>query len=290
MTFEFLIACRMTPGTDIGQVLTELLIGVLEDNQNDFDEGTVADMVQLRHERSGKILDDNEGMTSRHTLIGLAIELPEEMDFKADVIEAFAKSLPETPPVFHAVKFEDPLLQAELAQRAAEIFALEMKLRRVLSLIYLHAYQGADPFDILRDEATQPATGGERLTQGQMQAANENQFFHLTFSQYTSLNQRPPFRPVDVLELIHNSEHYEALRAEILRNPIEHEGDADFLASLKSLMNPIEGMRNCVAHNRHPTRSIADNYPVARERLGERLDEYLAGLVEEAGGSDRRSN
>ena len=199
MTFEFLIACRMTPRTDMGQVLTELLVRILEDNQNDFDEGTVADMVQLRHERSGKILDDND-MTSCHTLIGLAIELPDEIDFKADVIDAFAKSLPETPPVFHAVKFEDPLLQAELAQHAAEIFALEMKLRRVLSLIYLHAYLGADPFDILRDEATQPATGGERLTQNQMQAANENQFFHLTFSQYTNLNHRPPFRPVDILK------------------------------------------------------------------------------------------
>ena len=68
-----------------------------------------------------------------------------------------------------------------------------------------------------------------------MKAANENQFFHLTFGQYINLNQRPPFKPVDVLKLIRNSEHYEALRAKILRNPIEHEGDADFLASLKNL-------------------------------------------------------
>ena len=44
------------------------------------------------------------------------------------------------------MKFEDPLLRAELTERASEIFSLEMKLRRVLSLIYLQAYQGEDPF------------------------------------------------------------------------------------------------------------------------------------------------
>ena len=277
MTFEFLIACRLTPGTDIEQVLTGLLFSALEDNQNDFDEGIVADMVQLRHECIGGEVLVADDVSGYHTLVGFAIELPDETDLKSRVIDTFAKSLPETPPIFHAVKFEDPLLRDELAERAIEIFALEMKLRRVLTVIYLHAYQGVDPFDLLQDEVEQPR---EPPKQDQMQAAIENQFFHLQFSQYTNLNRRRQVRQAaDILDLVRKSEQYEALRVELLRVPVEHKGDADFLANLKSLMNSIDGMRNCVAHNRRPTRSVADNYPNARARLEERLDGYLASLA-----------
>ena len=84
-----------------------------------------------------------------------------------------------------------------------------------------------------------------------------------------------PWLRFSILEFIRNTKQYDALRVEILRNPIGHDKDAEFLTSLKSLMDPIESMRNCVAHNRRPTRSIADNYPNARRELEERLNEYL---------------
>jgi hypothetical protein len=170
------------------------------------------------------------------------------------VVENFARALPDTPPVSHAVKFEDPLLQAELANHAAEIFALEMKLRRVLSLVYLNAYQAADPFQLLRDEKTTPR-GSPTLKQ--METAGENEFFHLLFSDYISLNQRLPVTLETLLEMIHREEQYDTLRAEIGRTTtIDDEGDADLLADLKVLMDPIERMRNCVAHNRHPPERV----------------------------------
>ena len=156
-----------------------------------------------------------------------------------------------------------------------------MKLRRVLSLIYLHAYQGEDPFDLLRDEQEQPFAR-EKPTLDQMKAANENQFFHLTFSQYINLNRRPPPKLTnitDILEVIRKTEQYNVFRAKILatilRNPVEKKDDTDLIASLKELMAPIEQMRNCVAHNRRPTKSINENYPDARSQLEERLGEYL---------------
>ena len=279
MTFEFLIACWMAPETDMRRILTELLATTLENNQNEYIEPSVAAMVHLRYKRIGGQLNEGDDFANRHCLVDFAIELPDETESVAEVIDQFAKALPETPPVFHVVKFEDPLLQAELAERAKEIFSLEMKLRRVLSLVYLHAYQDGDPFDLLRDEAEQP-TGKDKPNQDQMQAANENQFFHLTFGQYINLNRRSTFRQVsNVLELISNSDHYDALRAEILRVPVEDEGDADLLADLKSLMDSIDKMRNCVAHNRRPPRDVAENYPRARDGLDQRLDEYLNGLV-----------
>ena len=109
-----------------------------------------------------------------------------------------------------------------------------------------------------------------------MKSATENQFFHLTFSQYINLNQRPELKLSDILDKIKNTKEYDAFRAEIRReDPIEHKEDVQFLAGLRSLMDPIEQMRNCVAHNRRPTKSIAQNYPTARLALEKHLDEHL---------------
>ena len=112
-----------------------------------------------------------------------------------------------------------------------------------------------------------------------MRAASENQFFHLTFGQYINLNNRQTISLAKILEMVQKSEHYQALQAEILRSPVQDEKDADLLADLKTLMNAIDGMRNCVAHNRRPPRRITDNYPNARDRLDERLNEYLKVLA-----------
>ena len=274
MTFEFLIACCPASDTNIQQILMDLLTEVLENNANVFEEDAIADMIQFRHERSGGEITDDDGVKTQHILIGFALELPDEIESLRNVVDEFAAFLPDTPPIFHVVKFEDPLLQAELAGYAKEIFALEMKLRRVLSIIYLHAYQREDPFDLLCDETVNPSRQSKPEME-QMKSPTENQFFHLTFSQYIHLNQRPELRLPDIMQSIRNTERYDTLRAEILRVPIEHEEDAEFLAGLEKLMDTIEQMRNCVAHNRRPTRSINDSYPDARSKLEEHLDQYL---------------
>lgn len=280
MTFEFLLTCWITSETNVRQVLTDSLAGALEDYQDEFEEDKINDFIQLRHKRIGSDFGENDRVTTQHRIIGFSVELPEGIVPDDTIIENFIKNLSESDLEFHIVKFEDPLLQAELAKRAAEIFVLEMKLRRVLSLIYLHAYQlhayqdKEATFDLLCDEIVNPS-GKAKPDMKQMKSATENQFFHLTFSQYKNLNQRPELKLSDIMQSIRNTEKYDTLRAEILRVPIEHEEDAEFLAGLEELMDTIEQMRNCVAHNRRPTRSINDSYPDARSKLEEHLDQYL---------------
>jgi hypothetical protein len=276
MNFEFLIAYRKATNTEIEAVLAEVLAKVLEDNLNDFEPGAVQEMIRLRHERGGEESVDEDGTMFRHMLLGFALDLPEETAQVQTVVHEFASAVAETPPIFHAVKFEDPLLRVELAHRAEEIFALEMKLRRVLSLIYLHANQDAEPYDLLRDETVQPMNK-EKPKPDQMKAAGfENQFFHLTFGQYVGLNQRPEFKLPALLSLVRDAATYDAFRAELGRAPIEQEDDAVLVAGLKERMDAIENMRNCVAHNRRPTRGAVENYENARPLLDQMLDEYLA--------------
>lgn len=157
MIFEFVVSCQMTPGTDIRQVVTELLAEVLADTQNDFGDSEIASMIREHSQRLGEDVIDEQFALHQHTLYAFALDLPDQTESIRAIVDGFTKSLPDIPPGFHTVKFEDPLLQDELARYASKIFVLEMKLRRVLSLIYLDTYQGESPFDLLRDETVQIA-------------------------------------------------------------------------------------------------------------------------------------
>lgn len=265
MNVKFLITCQVGDETNMNQVLTESLIDALENISDDFDKDAVGDMIQFSHERR----------RDEFMLIGFAIELPEELSHDESVIDNFASTIRDKEPKSHVVKFEDPLLRARLAKWAAEIFALEMKLRRVLSIIYLNAYQGEEPFSLLRDDKI--SLRGDP-NQEQMEKVTENQFFHLDFSQYINLNQRRDPQLPDILKAIDAAEQYDDFRAKICRIPVEDEIDADLITNLKELMNPIGNMRNCVAHNRRPTKKIIDNYHRALLDLDERLNLYLANL------------
>jgi len=275
MNFEFLIKYKHTQDTDIEKVLVDILAEVLEANLNDFDFETIQDMMLIRYERVGDEVIDENGVPFCPMLLGFKLNLPEDTEQIQTVISEFSEALHVTPPIFHAVKFEDPLLQADLGGWAKEIFSLEMKLRRVLSFIYLHANQAGNPYDLLHDEIVQPMSK-ERPMPEQMKVATENQFFHLTFGQYVGLNKRPEFKLPDLLASIRDAPTYDRFRDELNRIPVQHEDDAVLLAGLKERMDAIEKMRNCIAHNRRPSRSVIENYENVRPLLDTMLDNYLS--------------
>ena len=211
MTFEFLIAYRQTQAVLIKQILVDLLYNVLTDNLNDVDSETVDVMIRCQHERYVCDTTNEHGEASRQELLGFSLDLPDETAQMQAVVDDFSTALAETSPIFHAVRFEDPLLHADNLRRAEEIFALEMKLRRVLTLIYLHANKDGDPYDLLRDESVQPMSK-EKPMPAQMKAATENQFFHLTFGQYVGLNQRPELKLPALISVVRDAASYNAFR------------------------------------------------------------------------------
>lgn len=136
MNFEFLIVYNHAQDTDIEKVLVDTLAEVLEENLNEFETEMVRGMIQLRHERVGAESSNENGEEFRRMLLGFVVDLPEETEQMQAVVSKFSAALHETPPIFHVVKFEDPILQIELARWSEEIFSIEMKLRRVLTIIY----------------------------------------------------------------------------------------------------------------------------------------------------------
>lgn len=250
MTFEFVIVYQQEEGTPIHDVLVDRLGQVLMDNLNEFDFDAVDAMVRVNYERKAE--DD------KPVVLGFTLELPDETASARIVIDEFADEL-RTIPVMHVVKFEDPLLHDELAKRSEELYSLELKLRRVLTAIYLHAYR-EKPYELLREEAVKPQTKNPPTVKDMVEPS-ENEFFHLNFRQYGELNQRPSVKDVNaMLDLIKEHDTYAALCIELARQPVEHANDASFLASLKDSMPAIETMRNCVAHFRRPPQNLTNRY------------------------------
>jgi len=274
MIFEFLIVYRQAPDTEVVGIVRECLAKVLEDNLNEFDNDALKRMVIARVERQGEDDIDFDTGPFRRVVFGFALDLPEETASLRIVVDEFAEAL-NTAPVVHLVKFDDPLIRADLARWGDEIYALEMKLRRVLTFVYLHAYQDGDPYELLREESVQPMNK-EKPQPAHMKDRAENQFFHLTFGQYVNLNRRPEFKLPDLLALVRDKEAYEGFRDELARAPVEDEDDAVLVAGLRERMDAIEAMRNCCAHSRRPSKKVEENYINASPLLHQLLDGYLA--------------
>lgn len=277
MIFEFIIIHRVQEDAPILGILCERLREILEANLNDVEEDRLSRMVRISFQRP--LPANADGLPPR-AVLGFSLDLDEEIASIREVVDEFADAL-MSDPIEHTLKCEDPLLRAELAIRADDIFALEMKLRRVLSIIYHHSYPDADPYELLQEESMQPMAKPQRE---QMKAAAENQFFHLTFGQYVSLNQRPAIK--DLVALIRNEDTYETFRAELPRQPVEHEDDASFLAGLKERMDSIEKMRNAVAHNRRPPKKLTSDYLNAFNLVKQALDDYLGALAADSRDTD----
>jgi hypothetical protein len=276
--FEFVIVYQKSPDTNIREILIDTLTTSLQDNYDEFEPDAVQQMISLQTQRIANQPTNDDGNITQTIILGFTLDLPEETEQAQTVVEEFAQALTEPPnPISHIVKFEDSLLQTDLAQWSAEIFAIEMKLRRVLTLIYLNAYSGVEPYNLLKDEKERPA-GREKPTDQEMQDALENQFFHLLFSHYGNLNQRPEPKIGDLLETIRNFVRYEEFQAEINRKPIQDNDDANFLAGLKDKIGPIENMRNCIAHYRRPSRRIKLSYERAMPQINQLLDRYLESV------------
>jgi len=270
MTFEFIIIHQPQKDEPILGILRERLCEVLEANLNDIEEDALRRMVRTNFER-GRPAD---GAKPARALLSFTVDLPEETASIRIVIDEFADTLLAAP-VEHIVKFEDPLLHKELALRSEELFVLELKLRRVLSVIYLHAFE-TEPYSLLREEKVTPQPENNPPKSADMQEMWENEFFHLTFRQYGALNQRPEVTKVPALKtLMERMGTYAALCAELERKPVLHSDDAGFLVGLRDLTHAIEAMRNCVAHYRRPSQKITARYSSELTQLHEALDLFL---------------
>lgn len=156
-----------------------------------------------------------------------------------------------------------------------EVFAAEMKLRQVISLIYLNAMKREDFYNLLAKDKMKLPKSAPKEEKDYAEIC-ENEFYHLTFGQYAELNNRREVsNHKELTEIVTQVRTFEELQTRLLTNPINEEKDADLLASLRELLARIEDFRNCVAHNRRVNSELSEYYTASRPIFEENLMTYL---------------
>jgi hypothetical protein len=205
-------------------------------------------------------------------IAGFILDLEE--DFKK-IIWEFSKKLQEDENIDLVLKYGDEGMQVEHQKYAKEIFDLEMRLREVISIIFLDTYKG-DYYDLVReiDIKIQPLNKNNKLREEYYKSHFENEFFFLLFSDYIRLNNSKELKQPDLMEMMINSNDYDDLKQKIQSRGIIKREYQDFLAGIKQNLEPIENLRNCTAHNRSFTVPIIENYVDAKKKLEGRIDEF----------------
>jgi hypothetical protein len=266
MKVEFLIVCH--PEDVSEDSLRELLQQTLANNLDDKSLEELTDSIRFTHLRE---IASTNGDTPR-VIRAFDLMLPEETTYPDRVIKEFAAAVSDSDEVDHLLKFYDDTLLEKHLTHQRELFDFEMRLRKALSIIYLNSYKESF-YELLRDETTKPAGSP---TEREMLEAHENEFFHLLFSQYINLNKRRTLNKVeDIVKLVQAADDFDKFKQEVSRAPVEDEADSDFLASLKQRLNPVEQLRNCVAHNRTPLEKVLQDYSLAQKPLDDSITEFL---------------
>ena len=206
------------------------------------------------------------------------VEFDSASEDMRNLIREFSKSVAgcTNEGIEHLLKLNDFQLQHELRKYGKEIFEIEMNLREALSLIFVDTY-GEDFYKLLKEVSVEP-TGQRKPQESQMQAQYENQLFFLEFSDYVNINVRKDLSLGRIKEYMGQSEDFEELKRRITTNPIIKEEYAAFLTRLQERLDPIEKLRNCVAHNRSIPKRTLDNYKTAKDLLLEEIKEFLEEL------------
>ena len=265
VTVDYLVVC--SDKIDLMELLTETLKNALEDVDDAPPEAEeLRQHINIRHTTPRE---------NGHRVCGFSVEFDSAAGATGELIHDFSQSVADCidEGIGHLLKLNDPQLRRTLRDYGDEIFEIEMKLREALSLIFVDTY-GENFYALLKEVRVEP-TGKEAPEESQMQAQCENQFFFLLFSDYININVRKQINLNRIVEYMGQAEDFEGLRQMITTNPITTERYVDFLESLKQRVDPIEKLRNCVAHNRSISRQIIDDYEMAKDLLLAEIKEFL---------------
>ena len=182
----------------------------------------------------------------------------------------------------HTLKFQDVVAHAEQTKIAKEIYEIEMALHEILSFIFLHAYTD-EPHEFLKWTVVKTTPKEDPPSVEALKKRHENQLFHILFDEYADLNKPTETRLPDLLEHIREQDSFERLREALDFLPIRHDAHAGFIASLQKLLDPIERVRNCIAHHRKIPDGTMENYPHALEDLRRAIAAFWEKVKQESG-------
>ncbi len=245
------------------------LLKASEENSNLIDKENVDNYSQLNYVKK---------LSNHRYLVGFDIILDNSVSF--EIIKFFCESFDEDDKCEFLIKFSDQQLFESLQNYYKEIFDIEMKLREILSFIFISTYEN-DCYTFLefQKQKVTPIYGkkvSEVDIPAFLKSKYQNEFFYLTFNQYRQLKLPDIVKSETLINLLADSKSFEDLKENINNLGAMKSEKNDYLAFLNRIsenLESIESVRNCVAHNREPTDDELDNYNMAKEKLEKELGE-----------------
>ena len=261
---------------DFMKELISVLKGSLDDTYARYEEQLPESIIRIKY-----IKRHDEDINKY--IVGFEVFLDDTMDFDIErVMTGIKERLKDNEYIDVAFKFEDPYLLKLLSEIHVKLYDLEMKLREVISFIFLDVY-GGDYYNLLKDvdlipqfERRANLAKDEEQRRQFLSRSLENEFFHILFSQYCKLTERKPLKQSDLFLIAEISNNFDEFKNNILRRGIRKEKYLDFINSIKADMETLENVRNCVAHSRTPTDDELINYEKSAAEVQKRIDDFLS--------------
>jgi len=235
--------------------------------QGDIREEEFGEMLKIRH---CEVLKNKR-------IFNLDLHISEEnfdqiinKDQMMEFCSAFAKKIQDDEKVDCILKFSDDFLKDKLNTLQKELFDLEMRIREILSLIFLSRYPDK-PHNFLEDFNVRK----ERGTEERQIKFFENELFFISFSEYLDLINKQ--KDIDINELskkIIENENFQELKESLLLRGITNQDHKQFMEGVKILFESLIKIRNCVAHNRNPSETELENFERAKKELREKIQEF----------------
>lgn len=255
---------------DFLDFINKNLLKASEENGNSIDKENINNYSQLNYVKK---------LSNHRDLIGFKILLDDSISL--EVIKLFCEYLDDDEDCEFLIKFIDQQLFESLQNYYKEIFDIEMKLREILSFIFISTYEN-DCYSFLEFQKQKINAIYKNVKEDEISAVlkkkYQNEFFYLTFNQYRQLKLPDIVKSETLLDLLADSKSFEELKKNILNlgaMKSEKNDYLEFLNRISENLESIETVRNCVAHNREPTREELDNYSIAKEKMENELDEFF---------------
>jgi len=260
---------------DFKEEIKELLKSAFEQNYDNFSEEELDSYIEINYEKQ---IDDDK------YIIGFGINFDEIGTEVTKIIKDFSENLKDSEEIILVLKFYDSDLLNFLSDIYKELFKIEMKLREIISLIFIDTYKSGD--HLLKDISLKPRFGGKNNLQKDenqrkeyLNKRYENEFFYILFSDYARLTEVRDLKHDDLYFITEVSSNFEEFKENILNRGIKEESYLAFLNNIKPVLSEkIENIRNCIAHNRMLDTNDLENYEKYFEEINKQIDNFLNNL------------
>ena len=210
-------------------------------------------------------------------IAGFILDLEENL---IGILQDFGNKLQEDKHIELVLKYGDEGMQVEHQKYAKEIFDLEMRLREVISFIFVDTYEG-DYYNFIEFQKVKGKGIKENEKRNVFEENFENEFFFLNFNHYSGLYLPNIIKGHILNILIEENKSDKDLKDRILNMGIfRHRTEYnEFLKSIQQDLQSIEKLRNCIAHNRSLTDiDIIENYQTAENKLDKSISDFWDGI------------